>query len=110
MAAKKNGRGKSLRERQGRVTPKICLNCNLHSSRVVLSSIHPSYCVHFTPEYWVDQGYERDWGDAAVMNWPHLEILRQQTGQDCRFVILAPHAQRRPVELYASDPHAWGAY
>jgi len=110
MAAKKNAKTKSLYERRAGVTLEICLDCKLHSIGAALSSMHPDYCIHFTPEYWVEQGYERDWGDAAVMNWPHLEILRQQTGQDCRFVILAPHAQRRPVELYASDPHAWGAY
>lgn len=107
-SAKKKAKKKNLYERQGDVT--LCLDCNLHSTSAVLSSIHPDYCVHFTPEYWVEQGYERDWGDAAVMNWPRLEILRQQTGQECRFAVLAPHSQRRPVELYSSDPHAWGVY
>ena len=33
------------------------------------------FCRHFLPEYWQTKGFDRGWGDAAVMNWPHLEIL-----------------------------------
>jgi hypothetical protein len=88
----------------------ICLDCRLDSNGAVMSTIHPKYCAHFTPEFWMERGFERDWGDASVMNWPHLEILRYQTSDGCTFLVLAPHAQRRPVELYSSDPRAWGAY
>lgn len=107
---KKKHEPKSLHARRVRETLKICLDCNLHSTMPALSSIYPKYCVHFTPEHWVEQGYERDWGDAAVMNWPDLEILRRQTAKECLFVVLAPHSQRRPVVLHANDPHAWGSY
>ncbi len=67
------------------------------------------YCVHFTPEYWEDQGFERDWGDAAVNNWPHLEILRHWDGGITMFVILAPHVTRGPV-LIEGLGRAAGAY
>jgi hypothetical protein len=108
MARRAKAKKKRVYEKRRDVTGEICLDCKLHQTSATLSSSHPEYCVHFTPEFWAEQGYERDWGDAAVMNWPYLEILRQQTAQDCRFVVLAPHSQRRPVELYTSDPGAWG--
>ena len=88
MVAKKSKR-KRLPKIRKHVRRVVCLDCNVHSSHAVLSSIHPDYCVHFTPEYWVGKGYERDWGDAAVMNWPNLEILRKEAGQDCEFLVLA---------------------
>jgi hypothetical protein len=68
------------------------------------------FCRHFTPEYWVRKGFDRGWGDAAVMNWPLLEVLRRQEASRTEFVLLAPYGTRRPVVLYSDDPRAWGAY
>ena len=72
------------------------------------------FCRHFLPEYWQTKGFDRGWGDAAVMNWPHLEILvRRDLGdsdEGARFIILAPYSARRPVEIYTSDPYAHGSY
>jgi hypothetical protein len=88
----------------------VCLDCWLHSQTGPEMAPDGTYCVHFTPEYWAERGYKRHWGDAAVMNWPHLEILRRETDDGgTEFVILAPHASRRPVILYGFG-HAWGAY
>lgn len=72
------------------------------------------FCRHFLPEYWQSKGFDREWGDAAVMNWPQLEILvRRDIGdsdEGARFIILAPYSARRPIEIYTSDPYAHGSY
>jgi hypothetical protein len=76
-------------------------------------------CEHWMPEYWESKGYVRNWGDAAVMNWPHLEVLRRETRSaemaEVEFLVLAPFALRRPLKLFANaEPNqrftAWGAY
>ena len=72
-------------------------------------------CRHWRPSYWESKGFERNWGDAAVGNWPILEILRRagagrREGQRTEFVILAPMFLRRPLIMYSSDPSAWGSY
>lgn len=60
-------------------------------------------CPHFHPDYWVGRGYERNWGDGAIMNWPKLEILRKEfdlNGQHhSSLVILAPETARGPIEI-----------
>lgn len=68
------------------------------------------YCPHFTPEWWEEQGYSRRWGDAAVNNFPHLEILRRETDEGCEFVVLAPDVTRRPVRIMTTDKQAGGGY
>ena len=64
------------------------------------------FCKHWTPEYWVTKGYERGWGDASVMNWPVMEVLRlierNDSFQQVSFLILAPYALRRPLRIKAS--------
>ena len=110
MPKRKTVKRKRLQSQQHDTEQRICFDCRMNPNSAVMSDIHSNYCVHFTPEYWMERGFERDWGDASVMNWPYLEILRHQTTEGCKFLVLAPHAQRRPVELYTSDPRAWGAY
>lgn len=53
------------------------------------------------PDYWVKQGFERNWGDAAVMH-DGIEILKKngKDGEQAKFVILAPEL-RGPVILSA---------
>ena len=90
----------------------ICLDCWLDGEdSAEMSTLHPAYCVHFTPEYWVELGYERGWGDASLRGgWPRLEILRCEDAHGkTNFVILAPHVARRPVILKA-EGFAWGMY
>jgi hypothetical protein len=70
------------------------------------------YCPHFTPEWWEKKhGYKRRWGDASVMRFPVLEILRKETDREIRYLILNAEL-RRPVELYFSKgtDHSWGSY
>jgi hypothetical protein len=87
----------------------ICMDCAGDRTNGPEMAQDGRYCVHFTPEYWEDQGFERNWGDAAVKNWPHLEILRHWDGGMTMFVILAPHVTRGPV-LIDCVGRAWGAY
>ena len=88
----------------------ICLDCGWHRKEPEMSTQHPGYCVHFTPEYWQAQGWERNWGDAAVGMWPVLEILRKATGTRVEFLVLCP-AVRRPVNLYfQASLSGWGSF
>lgn len=45
-----------------------------------LEEANPGFCRHFLPEWWEAKGFTRAWGDASVMNWPHLVVLRR--GED----------------------------
>lgn len=76
-------------------------------------------CEHWMPEFWEAKGFVRNWGDAAVMNWPDLEVLRRETRRgdliEVEFLVLAPFALRRPLKLFARSESlqgfvAWGAY
>ncbi len=96
-----------------------CLNARFDSNHKASTEDAPGFiCEHWQPEHWESRGYQRDWGDAAVMNWPQMEILRKEevTDQEMKvsFVILAPYAMRRPVIIYAKAPDnriwAWGSY
>jgi hypothetical protein len=89
-----------------------CWDCGMNDRRnsEIYEAMGKYYCRHFSPVYWVRRGYERGGGDAAVMNWPHLEILRGETPDGIEFLILAPHATRRPVVIETSDPYAGGRY
>lgn len=89
-----------------------CFDCGLNDRRdsEIYGGNGKYYCRHFSPDYWVRHGYERNWGDAAVMNWPLMEILRRETTDRCEFVILAPQSTRGPVILHSSDPEAGGMY
>jgi len=84
-----------------------CLDCWSKSKDPNATLPDDFICKHFQPEYWVNQGFVRNWGDAAVNNFPHLEILRREIRRgEVEFVILAPYATRRPVIL----SHGWGIY
>jgi hypothetical protein len=97
-------------ESESEQTKRICLDCSWHDAAQNLSAFNGhSYCQHFTPEYWESMGYLRGWGDAAVMNWPGLEILIKSSKSRTEFLILAPFSQRRPVILYG-EGDAWGMY
>jgi hypothetical protein len=90
--------------------PFVCMDCSWHNAHPIPEPTPEDYvCPHWTPEYWEAQGYQRNWGDAAVMHWPELEILRKEENGETRFVILAPRVLRRPVELYA-EGFGWGCY
>lgn len=98
----------------------VCIDCLLSDDSSGSDPKIPlgHFCKHWRPEFWESRGYLRNWGDAAVMNWPHMEILRSEErsddGTQVSFVILAPYAMRRPVVIRASTPgsnlHAWGSY
>ena len=70
-------------------------------------------CEHWTPEYWEADGFQRNWGDAAIMN-EGFEVLRRQNFGDIavEYVILCPEFLRRPARYYArgSIVHSWGSY
>lgn len=79
----------------------VCIDCHLHheSTPEELWAIPPKgYCKHLTPEYWEEKGYQRNWGDAAVCAFPHLEILRKADEEETVFIILNGHI-RRPVTI-----------
>lgn len=98
----------------------ICLDCGrepytrLEEWRVPDPIPADYICPHFRPEYWEAKGYARNWGDAAVMMWPDLEILRKgppfhggTAWVNASFVILAPTTgMRRPVIL----EYGWGSF
>lgn len=73
-------------------------------------------CDHWTPEYWVQLGFERNWGDAFVMT-EDFEILKKYTydirangsSRSTEFVILCPQFLRRPLLISASG-EAYGSY
>ena len=109
----------------------ICMDCNFAKSppdgplamEFGLPNPVPEnfICKHFQPSYWEGRGYKRNWGDAAVMMWPRLEILRgtfeEPWGRGgtlekiTRFVILAPlTGMRRPVVIETKDERAWGSF
>ncbi len=78
---------------------RVCIDCHLHhsSSLKELRAIpEGGYCKHLTPEYWEKKGYERGWGDAAVCNFPELEILLKEDDEASRYLILNG-TLRRPV-------------
>jgi hypothetical protein len=92
----------------------VCLDCILHHASTLeeLAQIPVGgYCRHLTPEWWESQGWERAWGDAAVMAWPELEILRREDDEQFRYVILNGNL-RRPVKIYAmkDGSDSWGSY
>ena len=92
----------------------VCIDCSWHHGTTVeeLTEIPMGgYCKHLTPEWRESQGWERDWGDAAVMMWPDLEILRREDGDFFRYLILNGKL-RRPVEIHAAKDgsSSWGSY
>lgn len=57
-----------------------------------------------SPAYWETRGYQREFGDAAVLD-PHFEVLRKITTTGASFVVLCPTFLRRPLILEL-DAHA----
>ena len=55
-------------------------------------------------EHWQNRGYQKNFGDAAVMS-PYFEVLRKTTRNGAAFVILCPTFLRRPLHLEL-DAHA----
>jgi hypothetical protein len=84
----------------------VCIDCLWHHESTVEELTEISiggYCKHLTPEWWASRGWERGWGDAAVMAWPDLEILCRHDGDFHRYLILNGKL-RRPVEIsFAKD-------
>lgn len=79
----------------------VCIDCHFHKSSPLeeLQAIPGGgYCKHLTPEYWAKKGYHRGWGDAAVCNFPELEILRREADEVSGFIILNG-TLRRPVRI-----------
>ena len=72
-----------------------------------------------TPEYWETQGYQRNWGDCAVMNWPVLEILRGEFERNGRkhieYVLVgsALHGGYAKIPAYvdsSGELQSWGEF
>lgn len=92
----------------------ICLDCSVTNLDKPAPPVPEDgfICYHFQPAHWVEKGFVRNWGDAAVMNWPKLEILRKETPNEWIYIILSPFSARRPVMLYSSKDgkSSWGGY
>ena len=79
----------------------VCIDCYpLHPRPLKELRAIPEggYCKHLTPEYWTKKGYDRGWGDAAVCNFPELEILLKENDSVSSFIILNG-TLRRPVTI-----------
>jgi hypothetical protein len=94
----------------------ICMDCNrpdpTEERLLELEAIpEGGTCKHFDPKFWEEKGYKQNWGDAAVGNTPHLNILRRETENDVEYLILSCHT-RRPVEIYMNKKsgYSWGSY
>jgi len=95
----------------------VCMDCSFHGhdNEEVLTylELQPDggTCKHYDPKYWEEKGYKQHWGDAAVGNNPHLNILRRETENDVEYLILSCHT-RRPVEIYfnKASGYSWGSY
>lgn len=61
------------------------------------------------PQTWVDEGFERNWGDAAVMD-PCFEVLRRSVSEAgaAEYIVLCPTLLRRPLRFYFAG--SWGSY
>lgn len=102
----------------------VCLDCDMRGVQNRLAGLRTGTpvdpaqedqtCRHFRPEYWEEKGFKRGWGDAAVMNWPYLEILRREGEGSVEYVVLSPLFTRRPVTIYAHAAKegidSWGSY
>jgi len=87
------------------MTLPLCMDCGLEEPAT-------GPCPHWLPSYWKAQGYVRNWGDAAVMAWPRMEILRRETPDEIDYVILAPGVLRIPLHIYVRwrTGTSWGMY
>lgn len=84
-----------------------CMDCSWHGAD---PGDNPDYCKHFLPAHWEAQGFTEYWGDASVMMWPKLTIMRRVQGDKAEYVILAPDSgMRRPVMLWGNLP-SWGSF
>jgi hypothetical protein len=92
----------------------VCIDCLWHNGSTLeeLQAIpRGKTCKHFTPEYWEAKGYVRNWGDAAIVALPVLEILRKEDETYTKYLIIQPQL-RRPVEIYVDKVNnsSWGSY
>lgn len=94
---------------------RLCLDCAWSKDPQVeqeLDQLQPGrHCKHYDPNYWVSQGFARNWGAAAVNCYPDLEILRKETEDQTEYIILSLVA-RRPVRLYVNKKtgDSWNSY
>jgi len=64
----------------------------------------------YSPEFWQGKGFTRNWGDAAVMDLPSLEILRKETDKGTEFIILTQNPKRY-IHLYPTGAgQHWGSF
>lgn len=112
-----------------------CLDCRWHRGEmgkeedVLWSEHYPSFCAHWVPEDHVDPPrdedetmmttyeWKRNWGDAAVMNWPFIEALHgvpRESREDIEmgtYRVLAPFFLRRPLDFdYKNDPDVYAYF
>ena len=93
----------------------VCIDCLWHGSSTTeeLEAIPPGgACKHYDPEYWETSGWQRGWGDAAVMGLPDaIEILRREEAGRVEYLILG-RKLRRPVVLGfdKTTGESWGEY
>jgi hypothetical protein len=69
-------------------------------------------CPHWKPEYWEKRGYQRNWGDACINDWPKMEVLRKETDDKVEYLVLAPTVLKHPA-IYFFDKRSavsWGSY
>lgn len=70
-------------------------------------------CEHWRPEFWEKKGFKRNWGDAAINNYPFMEVLRLENNETVSYVVLAPYFMRRPATYYVNkvvNVTSWGSY
>ena len=93
----------------------VCMDCLWHgsSSAEELDAIPTGgACKHYDPEYWEARGWQRGWGDAAVMGLPEsIEILRREESGRVEYLILG-RKLRRPVKLWFDKVtgESWGSF
>lgn len=70
-------------------------------------------CQCWTPEHWVEKGFERGWARAAGKDLTDgVEVLRKMSDYEVRYVILAPLCLDRPMTFFAQGEvkYSWGNY
>ena len=93
----------------------VCIDCLWQgsSSAAELEAIPPGgTCKHYDPGFWEAEGWQRRWGDAAVMGLPEgIEILRREDGGRVEYLVLG-RKLRRPVTLWfdKGNGESWGSY
>ncbi len=93
----------------------LCIDCLWEGSSSLeeLRAIPPGgVCKHYDPEFSQAKGWQRAWGDAAVMGLPEaIEILRREDAERVEYLIVG-RKLRRPVKLWfdKKSGQSWGDF